>query len=214
MGTNKSKGPKDIFKVLSFGPLNGLAGELQDYRDFSFSSKGNGIYRGSILGFVKGLRFSSKLIYFLRERLSGTGLEVNWGHILSPEKHFFSPECDIIIHEAGVFSRWNGTQQPVMDFVFVLVEKVKAVISCKSFLRSIDKVYPQTLKKIRINKTYLFAECCNKKAYAGLLRKAKEAGYKGLWCLYFVTKPGSFETDEGQYEDFMATISKEIPKKK
>ena len=63
---------------------------------------------GVILGFVKGLRLSARLIYAIREHLSTFGLEVDWGHLLTEEGDSCSPECDIIIHLPGWERRWNG----------------------------------------------------------------------------------------------------------
>lgn len=86
--------------------LVGLREELQILRHHPpLIKRLDGKYEGDILGFVKGLRLSARVIYFLRERLSSTGLEVSWGHILDQKERSCSPECDVVIHRKGYVRR-------------------------------------------------------------------------------------------------------------
>lgn len=159
--------------------------------------RADGRYEGDILGFVKGLKLSAGVIYFLRERLSSTDLEINWGHLLDQEKDSCSPECDAIVHTKGHVRKWNGTETPIMDFRFVSTTNVRAVVSCKSKLTAIDKDYPKALKKYGVKNVFLFAECCDEGQFPRLRAAATSAGYRGLWCLYLTQKKGSsFKTDE------------------
>jgi len=164
----------------------------------------DGKYEGDILGFVKGLRLSARIIYFLRERLSHTGLEVSWGHIIDETGQTCSPECDVIIHEQGYIRKWNGNEHPIMDFKFVQADSVRAIVSCKSFMRDIDKDYPATLKKYGIENVFLFAECCIKSQSVKLEAAAKSANYLGVWWLYLLDYADSpmFETDTKMHCDF------------
>jgi hypothetical protein len=167
---------------------------------------------GDILGFVRGLRISAKVTYFLRERLSShTEFDVNWGHLLDNNLAFCSPECDIVIHSKGHHQRWNGNEHPIMDFRFILASSAKIVVSCKSSLTSIDKAYPVILKRFGVKNVFLFAECCEAKRYNALKASAKKAGYAGLCCLYFTTTadPG-FKVNEQLYEDFVSAILKSL----
>lgn len=195
-------------KGLKTEELRGLVEELQCLREHPpIVSKGKGIYQGNILGFVRGLRLSVRIIYFLREALSDTDYEINWGHLLNPDESSCSPECDIIVHTKGYVRKWNGHgDHTIMDFRFIKAEKAKAVISCKSVLNRVDKEYPKTLKKFGIENIFLFAECCKDTRYESMKEKAQKAGYAGLWCLYFTTKENDYKTDENEYIDFLNAI--------
>ena len=178
-----------------FGPalrieaLAGLTRELQVVRQYPpVTKRADGKYEGDILGFVRGLRLSARVLYFLRDHLSESGLEVSWGHLLDDNEESCSPECDIIVHEKGFVHRWNGSENPVMNFTFVKASKVRFVVSCKSILGSIDKDYPATLRKFGVRKIFLFAESCDESQVEHLRKKAGEAGYAGMWCLYTTNK--------------------------
>ncbi len=189
--------------------LKGLSAELLYLRDHPpITYKGNGIYEGDILGFVKGLRFSARLIYYLRTLLSLTGYEINWGHILDDAGNSCSRECDIIIHKPGHVKNWNGDAHPVMNFVFVKASQVIAIVSCKSKITDIDKKYILALKKYGVKKIYLFAECCMEKSYSNLLKKAQKAGYQGLWCLHLIDSTGRRVEDENLHQGFSKSIKK------
>jgi hypothetical protein len=177
--------------------------------------RGDGKYEGDILGFVKGLRLSARVIYFLRERLSSTDLEVNWGHLLDQGESSCSPECDVIVHTKGHVQKWNGNQNPIMDFRFVSAGNARAVVSCKSNLTAIDKAYPKDLKKYGVRKIFLFAECCEETQFPVLLKKAKQAGYSGLWCLYLTqAQSPTFKTDESMYDAFGAAVLKAVKRRR
>jgi len=207
-------GTGSLGKGLRTEELIGLVSELQTVRDHpAIVSRGQGRYEGDILGFVKGLRLSVRVIYFLRAALSDTDYEVDWGHLLSPDGASCSPECDIIVHTKGYVRQWNGHgQPPVMDFRFIEVEKAKAVISCKSVLNKVDTEYPKTLKRFGVPNVFLFAECCKDTRYQSMKQKASKAGYAGFWCLYLTTKGKDYRTDENQYLQFIDAIRKVLSK--
>jgi hypothetical protein len=198
------------FTYLGIRDLSQLAEELQKLRGYPpLFSTGKGEYQGYILGFVKGLRISARIIYFIRKCLSTEGCEVSWGHIVDQEGQACSPECDVIIHAPGHLDKWNDSKDPIMEFVFVEARYVKAVVSCKSQLADIDFAYPKQLARFGIDKVFLFAECCSLTNYDNLREKALAAGYCGLWCAYF-TEGGAddFTTSDEHYNDFRETLRK------
>jgi len=161
---------------------------------------------GIILGFVKGLRLSARLIYAIRENLSEYELEVDWGHLLTKEGNSCSPECDIIIHLPGHWREWNGHEDKVMDFKFIKCQRAIAVISCKSFISAVDREYPRKLSSY-VDKVLLFAECCEPNAVDKLKRSAESAGYEGFWYLYACNQTTSQCTiDPEQWEEFLHTL--------
>jgi len=98
-----------------------------------------------------------------------------------------------------------------MDFKFIEAASVRAVVSCKSLLKSIDNSYPKALKKYGVENVFLFAECCPEAHLLRLRKRAESAGYRGLWCLYFDDGEGaSFKTDESMYIDFADKILKAV----
>jgi hypothetical protein len=205
-------GPLKFGASLAIEQLIGLTAELQKLRCHPpLVKRQDGKYEGDILGFVKGLRLSARVIYFLRERLSQTGLEVNWGHILDNNEQSCSPECDIIIHTKGHVREWNGGRSPVMHFKFIKASCVRAVVSCKSYLTDIDRDYPRGLKKFGVGNVFLFAECCDESCITRLQKKAEKLGYKGLCCLYLTGEDASqYKTDEAMYADFSNAILKTV----
>ena len=201
-------------QMLMIEQLVGLTAELQKVRTHPpLVMRSEGKYEGGILGFVKGLRLSARVIYFLRERLSSTDLKVDWGHLVDSSDESLSPECDVIIHEKGHLRKWNGSEESIMDFRFVQAGSVRAIISCKSSLASIDKSYPKTLKKFGVKTVFLFAECCAEDAFSRLRKEAKAAGYRDLCCLYFTQKNnGTFKTDEKMYVAFGRAVVSAVTK--
>lgn len=206
MNPTTKTGPRRRVKlgqVLRVEQLTALTAELQKLRSNPpLVKRSYGKYEGSILGFVKGLRLSARLIYFLRERLSSTALEVNWGHLLDQSEDSCSPECDVIVHTRGHMREWNGSDDPIMNFKFIEAGTVRAVVSCKSTIDAIDKKYSKALKKHGVKNIFLFAECCRESRFQRLRKAATQAGYRGLWCLYLTQKDGSFKTDESMYTAF------------
>ena len=198
--------PGQFVRTLRTEQLRGLAEELYGVRSFPpLTKRKDGKYEGDILGFVKGLRFSARVIYFLREQLSGTDLEVSWGHLVDSYGQFCSPECDIIIHTKGHYRKWNGNggTAPVMEFKFIEAKNAVAVVSCKSELRSVDDDYPFGLRKFGVKHVLLFAECCAKQRLVRLRQRARTSGYRGLWVLYYLDDTaGSYEIDEKMHFDF------------
>lgn len=165
-----------------------MATELQMLREHPpLTKRTDGRYEGNILSFVKGLRISARLIYFLRNCLSEEECEVSWGHILDSSGQSCSPECDVIIHQKGQIKQWNGSgpNNCVMDFKFIRASRVRAVVSCKSVVTSIDEGYPEQLEKFGVSDVFLFGECCSKTNYANLKHRAQDAGYINLFCAYF-----------------------------
>lgn len=158
--------------------------------------------KGRILGFVKGLRLSSQIAYLVRKILSTDPVDVNWGHLVHNGSSC-SPECDIIIHEPGFIQEWNGNGKPIMDFKFVECNKAIAIVSCKSYLRSIDKDYCKTMKKYGMKKIFLFAECCSEKSVQRLKKQAKEAGYSGLYYLFTLGKDSFVKKYESVHLQFV-----------
>jgi hypothetical protein len=190
------------FASLATRELSELASELQKLTEYELLSTGGGRYEGQILGFVKGLRISARLIYFLRKCLSTARCEVSWGHVIDRAGQACSPECDVIVHEPGHFEKWNDNKSPVMEFVFVEPEFVRGIVSCKSRLIDVDVEYPARLHRFGIDKVVLFAECCSKSNYDNLRRKALEAGYQGLWCAYFLDGDEPVTINEQHHLEF------------
>lgn len=161
------------------------------------------------LAFIRGLRLSARLIYLIRQIISGSGLEAHWGHILSEDGRVCSRECDVIIHQPGELDRWNGEEHPVMDFRFIEHDLAIAVVSCKSkfhAVRAEDKLYCQDMRAY-VGKVYLFAECCHLGKAASLRNSAEEAGYEGFWHLYAIDKEmGETVADEKEWMGFVNEI--------
>lgn len=186
---------------------------MQEYRLDEFirqAESQSGSNKGTILPFVRGLRFSALLIYAIREILTGSGLTASWGHLIDSEGIYCSRECDIIIHPEGHIMRWNGDggKNPVMDFKFVECEEALAVVSCKSYLTpsKIEQDYAVDLKRY-VNKVWLFSECCQE----GKLEIAKERselyGYEKFWTLYTWNRENNSVADcLDHWDDFVNTL--------
>lgn len=170
---------------------NTIRAKLNSYRLDSYirqleTKKGKG--KGNIFPFARGLRFSALLIYTIRQVLSGTNLTANWGQIIDNDGDTFSNECDIIIHSKNKEEKkWNGdgNGNHIMDFYFINQTDVKAVISCKSYLRSaeIEVDYCNSIKNF-CPKIWLFTECCGHRSTISIRKKAVEIGYENFWTLY------------------------------
>jgi hypothetical protein len=194
--------------------LVGLAAEMQSLRGHKpLTKRRDGKYEGDILGFVRGLRLSARVIYFLRERLSGQDLNVNWAHLLAPNDESCSPECDVVVHSKGEVRKWDGNDHPIMVFAFIEAGNARAIVSCKSKLTTIDKQYPKDLRKYGVKNIFLFAECCKESDFARLRKEAKRAGYAGLWCLY-LTKGPTIKRDESMYVEFGNAVVEAVKKPK
>jgi hypothetical protein len=165
--------------------------------------------KGRVLPFVRGLRLSAQLVYAVRELLEGTELTANWGHLLDREQSFCSPECDVIIHKKNAHIRkWNGTENPIMDFRFVSMIGTVVVISCKSMVRSIDKTYPKLMRN-HVRRIWLFGECCGPRSADRLANKAKKAGYERFWHLYkWSPKMEDIEPDREGWNHFVKEVQK------
>jgi len=186
---------------------------LQEYRLDSFireneGQRGGG--KGTILPFIRGLRFSALLIYAIREYISGTGLTASWGHIIDEEGEFCSRECDIVIHKEGYIMRWNGDGglHPVMDFKFIEQEKAIAVISCKSYLEKskLEKEYCNDIKKY-VDKVWLFSECCPPNKIEDINTEALSIGYEKFWTFYTWDRGTKGVEDQIElWHDFVETL--------
>ena len=166
--------------------------------------------KGRILPFVRGLRLSALLIYAIREMLEGTDLTANWGHLIDDEGHYCSCECDVIIHQGGgLVRRWNGTNEPVMDFRFIEQERAVAVISCKSYQRSgdIDREYC-TLMEPFVKKVWLFVECCGPRSTESIRIKSLEFGYEEFWYLYTWSKQTDPQPNREGWIRFVEEVKK------
>jgi hypothetical protein len=197
---------------LAYGKFSEAAAEFQGLRlSPPDVTVGTGKRTGEILRFVRGLRLSARVIYILRDQLSGSDLEVSWGHLLDKDGAYCSPECDIIIHEKGFVQKWNGNEHPIMDFRFIEARKTRAVVSCKSSLTDVDHAYPKSLQQFGVKKVFLFAECCRSDHFKRLSVKAKNAGYTALGCLY-LTFPTveEFKTDETIHAAFVKAVEKAV----
>lgn len=184
MAVNQEVG--QITKLLYEEPFKGIFGELVTWRiDPYIRQLEKEKKKGRIFPFVRGLRLSARLIYVIRDILSETNLTANWGQLLDEQGNYCSCECDIIIHHKGHERRWNGKDQPVMDFRFIKQQNAIAVISCKSYLRSgdIDVEYCKSMKPF-VKKIWLFAECCGHNSVKSIEQKVLESGYKKFWYLY------------------------------
>lgn len=173
-------------RVLHTQKLNGLIADLSTMRVDTFIRELEKYKsKGRILPFVRGLRLSAILIYEIREILSGSNLKVDWGHLMDEDGELCSPECDIIIYNGNYFKRWNGGQDPVMDFKFIFNTHATAVISCKSYLRTseIEKEYCVNMLK-HVEKVWLFSECCGPRSFEKINSAALEIGYENFWHLY------------------------------
>jgi hypothetical protein len=197
---------------LAIQELREIATELQSLREHPpLVQKEAGRYEGAILAFVRGLRLSARLIYFLRKFLSSSDLKVSWGHLLDETGNGCSRECDVVIHEKGFIQRWNGNAEPIMDFHFIKAQNVRAVVSCKSKLTSIDSDYPKALRKYGVKNVFLFAESCDEAKYSRFRKLAKSVGYRGVWCLYFTQEHGSkVEMDENMLFAFGEAVRKAV----
>ena len=196
-----------VGKRLRRSKFERLAGELQPWRaddDLRAIEAAKG--SAMVLPFVKGLHLSAQLTYLIRNQLSDTSLEVDWGHLLDAEENSCSPECDIIVHSKGWLESWNGDAHPIMDFKFIKCENAHAVVSCKSFAKNIDKNYCEAMARY-VKHILLFAECCSPKSAPKLEKKAKAQGYAGFWYLYTMDQEtGECVNCPDKWEDFLQSI--------
>jgi hypothetical protein len=93
-----------------------------------------------------------------------------------------------------------------MDFKFIACQNAVAVISCKSFLKSVDREYCRKMNSY-VDNVLLFAECCKPGSVNGLKRSALSAGYKGFWYLYkFDVETSECVHEESVWEDFLSFL--------
>jgi hypothetical protein len=208
MDVNDAGEPGQMEIRLRTEDFYGLAGTLMKWRldpVIKLMNKKGG--KGKILGFVQGLRLSAQLTYILRKIVSRYTLEVNWGHLVDENGSSCSPECDVIIHKPAVLQEWNGSNDPVMNFKFIKCSDTVAVISCKSFINSIDATYCRDFVKYNVTDIFLFTECCRAGSIQRLTRQAKSAGYKGFFYLYSTRGSQPFVgQDEHVYIEFIRAI--------
>lgn len=179
----KKEMPLGVGDRLDLGHYHKIRADLLNWRiDPFIRAMEDKKEEGRILAFVRGLHFSAQLIYAIRELVSETSLEVDWGHLIDESEKYCSRECDIIIHKRGHKGRWNGG---IMDFKFIKKEKAVAVISCKSYLTTgaVDKSYVPAVAPYA-QKIWLFAECCESKYTESVIKQARRAGYENFWYMY------------------------------
>jgi len=195
-------------KRLSTEGFYGLATTLSTWRiDPEIKLMDDEADEGRILGFVKGLRLSAQVAYLVRDLVSKFGIEANWGHLIDDQGKSCSPECDVILHRPGQLRRWNGGEKPIMDFRFVECDEALGVISFKSYVRSVDNGYCNSLKKYKIGDVWLFGECCETKSADTLTKNARRAGYRGFVYLYSIGEDGfSLHYPENLYLEFIDDV--------
>lgn len=183
---------------------------LQEFRLDSYIrtiEKRKGKNKGTILPFVRGLRFAALLIYSIR-KIIRPDLEASWGHLINDEGEL-SRECDIVIHKKGHYMRWNGDgEYNVMDFRFIEIDKAIAVISCKSMLypSTIETDYCSDLDSFSKD-VWLFAECCGPDSVDDIKAAAATHGYKKFWHLYTWNRKDDSVIDAlDSWYDFTETI--------
>ncbi|QHT68705.1 hypothetical protein GXP67_19680 [Rhodocytophaga rosea] len=101
-----SKGHKQVLDRQKYHIIKAGLSEFRINTYIRQIEKRQGKNKGTILPFVRGLRFSALLIYAIRQFLD-SDLEASWGHLINDEGEL-SRECDIIIHNKGHYMRWNG----------------------------------------------------------------------------------------------------------
>ena len=203
-------GSGQMIRVLHEGRFMQIFGSFSHWRVDSFIRQIEAEKRkGRVLPFVRGLRLSTQLIYFLRNLLSGSGLTSNWGHLLDSEGNFCSCECDVIIHKNGHIERWDGDEHQVMDFRFIRQEDAVAVISCKSYLKAsyVDKQYCESMKEF-VDRVWLFAECCDPNSIERIRNKAEECGYEKFWPLYTWNKRTEPTPNREGWNDFVEEVER------
>ncbi|MCW3102701.1 MAG: hypothetical protein JWO09_1141 [Bacteroidetes bacterium] len=203
------------FKEFQKTKYNSIKTELLGYRLSPFirdKESQTGVNKGLIFPFARGLRFSALLIYAIRESLSGSDLEVNWGQIVDDSGLACSGECDIIIHKKGHEEKWNGGAggHHVMDFRFIHKNNALVVISCKSYLANatVEKDYCENILKY-VKNVWLFAECCGPESVKLIKNNSKKIGYKNFWYLYtWSRKTDKIVDDEKGWYHFIETVKK------
>jgi len=200
----KKRGTFSMAQTLALEPFRGLTEELVWYRQGQTESA-DGAQSG-VLQFVRGLRLSARLIYIMRERLSGSNLRVDWGHLVDEQRNILSNECDIIVHR-GSFRNWDGSDEPVMDFHFVMVENAIAVVSCKTTIDRVDAPYAKNIRRF-VRNVCLFGERCSNKDKARLAQQARSAGYAGMWFLYAQEEDGDRNMADDKILDFLGFLDR------
>lgn len=203
----------ELLNVLAKEKYEVIKVKLLNYRLDPFiremeAKKGEG--KGLIFPFARGLRFSALLIYTIREALSGSDLEVNWGQIISEDGSACSGECDIIIHKKGYYTLWDGdgAGNHIMDFKFILNTEAIAVISCKSYLTksTIESVYCKNMLTF-VKKVWLFAECCGPDSIDLIKNESANIGYENFWYLYTWSRTTGETVDSfSGWLDFIAKV--------
>jgi len=203
----------NYYNTFDTGNYQTIKAELLSYRLDPFirdKEATEGPNKGLIFPFARGLRFSALLIYNIRECLSGSDLEVNWGQIVDEEGFACSGECDIIIHKKGHVKKWNGsdTGNHIMDFRFIEKGNALAVISCKSYLTrtAIEKEYCENMLTY-VGKVWLFAECCGPDSVELIKQDALGIGYEHFWHLYTWSRANDQIVDDiAGWSDFIRSV--------
>ncbi len=196
--------PDNYIATFEMEDYRKITSQLLNYRLDPFiraKEKEEGSNTGLIFPFARGLRFSCLLIYAIRETLSGSDLEVNWGQIIDDSEIVLSGECDIIIHKKGHIKKWNGNDNGnhVMDFRFIKKEHAVVVISCKSYLTKseIEVEYCTNMLKY-VKSVWLFAECCGPESVDLISDESKKIGYENFWYLYTWSRTTGAKVEDGK----------------
>jgi hypothetical protein len=201
-------------QILDHEKYHKIVAGMANYRIDTFirdAEAKEGSNKGVVLGFVRGLRLASLLIYQIRQLLDGCDYTANWGHIIDHNGEFCSRECDIIIHSKNIpLYQWDGdgNGSHIMDFRFIPYDAARIVISCKSFLTTskIEKEYCHDMLKY-VDRVWLFAECCGPESDKKIEDAAKEIGYENFWYLYKWNKNKNELTETIDiWDDFVAAV--------
>jgi len=197
-------------QLLDQSPLVRLHADLQQFRLADYQADRLEASVPRMLPYIRGLYFSAGLIYAIRKIIPSSQVQANWGHVLRAGSMTCSPECDVILH-SQCHSRWNGYhERPVMDFAFVSPTNTLAVISCKSFVRwpsDVDSEYAKDLKRHKVKRVWLFAECCPPRSSDRIAARAKAAGYEHFFHLYTMdAKTGAAKPSEESWRAFVSAV--------
>jgi hypothetical protein len=201
------KGP--LLRHLRRSRFRQMAVELSDFRIEDLRPARAPHQPGAILPFVRGLRVSAQLVYAIRDFVHGTDLEAHWGHLVGVDGITCSPECDVIIHRPAPKHRWNGGQEPVMDFWFIESQYAVAAISCKSLVDSIGADVDDYCRKVKcyVDRLGFFAECCPRGTEDGLRQSVRSAGYEMFTYLYSLDEATGYrQPNEPGWDEFIEWV--------
>ena len=86
--------------------------------------------KGRVFSFIRGLRLSAHLIYAIRDRLIGSDLTANWGHLLDNDGNFVRR-----------FGRRGGSTKGISQGRAIAVDKENGFIHVVDSMRMLILVY-------------------------------------------------------------------------